>query len=136
MDSKTSDPARPRSLAAAAVLLAAQGLVVVGLGVTLLVRLVVDPPEQLLSAATLAATVLVLAVLPLAAARGLWTLRRWSRGPATVVQIMVLPVAWQLVQEGGGRMIGGLVLGATAVAALGVLLSPATVTALGIDARR
>src|SRR5690606_20599860 len=123
MDARTPrGAARPRRITAAAALLGLQGLVVAGFGVVLLVRLVTNRPEQVVSAATLAVTVLVLSLLPLVAARGLWLSRRWSRSPALVVQLMVLPVAWQLVQRDGVLLVVGLAVGATAIAVLGMLL--------------
>lgn len=136
MDARTPrGAARPRRITAAAALLGLQGLVVAGFGVVLLVRLVTNRPEQVVSAATLAVTVLVLSLLPLVAARGLWLSRRWSRSPALVVQLMVLPVAWQLVQRDGVLLVVGLAVGATAIAVLGMLLNPAATEALGIDTR-
>ena len=46
-------------------------------------------------------TVLALSVLPLAAARGLWLRRRWSRGPSMIMQLIALPVGYQMAQNGG-----------------------------------
>ena len=77
-------------------------------------------------------TVLALAVMPLAAAYGLWRARRWSRGPALIIQLMALPVAWSMVQAGGAVIAAGTALGAAAIAELVLLVHPAATDALGI----
>lgn len=126
---------RPRQVTAAAALLSVEGVLIAGWGLVSLVLLLMGRTEERGSFAMLVVTVLLLSVLPLAAARGLWLLRRWSRGPGIVVQLLALPVAWQLVQADGWWMIGGLLVGLVALAALGMLLSPTTSQALGIVPR-
>ena len=81
-------------------------------------------------------TVLVLAALPLVAARGLWLRRRWSRGPAMITQLMALPVAWTLRAERrrAGRRRRRLAA-AAALAVLVLLVNPTTTEALGIAPR-
>ncbi|MBI0384604.1 hypothetical protein JBE27_52205, partial [Streptomyces albiflaviniger] len=85
---------RPARLTAAAVLAAAEGVVLLGFGVYVLIMGLTGNPESPQQAEMLGVTVLALALLPLLAARGLWLRRRWSRGPATITQLMALPVAW------------------------------------------
>ncbi|MBN3932187.1 hypothetical protein IQ279_21600 [Streptomyces verrucosisporus] len=124
---------RPGRITAAAAVVAAQGVVVAGLGVTMLVMLLTGSrADDTVQALTGAATVLALAVLPLAAARGLWLLRRWSRGPAVIVQLMALPVGWQMAQNGGVWLATGAVIALTALAVLGFLMTPAAAGALGV----
>jgi uncharacterized membrane protein (DUF2068 family) len=77
-------------------------------------------------------TVLALAAMPLAAAYGLWHVRRWSRGPALIIQLVALPVAWNMAQNGGGLIAAGAALGAAALAELVLLVHPAAAEALGI----
>ncbi len=48
------------------------------------------------------------------------------------MQIMALPVAGTLIQATGAAVPAGVVLGAAALAALALLLNPATTRALGI----
>ncbi len=108
-----------RRIVVAAVLTGAEGLVVAAFGVVSLVLLVTRRPDDTTQAATLAATVLALSVLPLAAAGGLWHRRRWSRGPSMIVQLIALPVAWQLGRNGGGSLAAAVVLGLAAVVVLG-----------------
>ncbi|HEX5568555.1 MAG TPA: hypothetical protein VFY14_16800 [Streptomyces sp.] len=127
---------RPARITAAAVLLAVQGVVVAGLGVGMLVMtLTGSGAEDATQALAGAATVLLLAVLPLVAARGLWTLRRWSRGPAMIVQLMALPVGWQMAQNGGVWLVGGVAISLTALVVLGCVVNPTVTEALGIGPR-
>ncbi|WP_410536523.1 hypothetical protein [Streptomyces sp. KL2] len=133
---RSSEPSRPGRITAAAAVVAAQGVVVAGLGVTMLVMLLTGGrADDAVQALTGAVTVLALAVLPLAAARGLWLRRRWSRGPAVIVQLMALPVGWQMAQNGGVWLAGGVAIALTALAVLGCLMSPAAAGALGVGPR-
>ncbi|MGP3972836.1 hypothetical protein ACTWQF_02160 [Streptomyces sp. 8N114] len=125
----------PRRIVAAAVVTGAEGLVVAAFGIVSLVMLVTGRPDDMMQAATLAVTVLALSVLPLAAARGLWLRRRWSRGPSMIVQLIALPVAWQMAQNGGALLAAAVVLALAAVAALGCLVNPTATEALGIGPR-
>lgn len=130
---RTPESPRPGRITAAAAVVAAQGVVVAGLGVTMLVMLLTGSrADDTVQALTGAVTVLALAVLPLAAARGLWLRRRWSRGPAVIVQLMALPVGWQMAQNGGVWLAAGAAIALTALAVLGSLMSPAAAGALGI----
>lgn len=76
--------------------------------------------------------VLVLAALPLGAAYGLLRVRRWSRGPALIMQLISLPVAWSMLHSDGAAVFGGAALGVLALAGLVLLVHPATTDALGI----
>lgn len=120
---------------AAAVVTGLEGVVVAVFGVVSLVMSVTGHPDDMVQATTLAVTVLVLSVLPLAAARGLWLRRRWSRGPSMIVQLLALPVAWQMAQNGGGLLAAALVLALAAVVVLGCLVNPKATQALGIGPR-
>lgn len=126
---------RPARLTVAAALAAVEGLVLVGFGVYVLIMGLAGNPESPEQAETLGITVLALALLPLLAARGLWLRRRWSRGPAMITQLMALPVAWTLVQNGGALIIVGLLTALAAVAVLGLLINPTATEALGIGPR-
>ncbi|GAA2602381.1 hypothetical protein [Streptomyces axinellae] len=134
-DTESPGATRPRRILAAAVLTGLEGLVVAGFGVVSLVLLVTGKPDDTVQAATLSVTVLALSALPLAAARGLWLLRRWSRGPAMIVQLLALPVAWQLVRSGGLLSAAAVALAVAAVAVLACLVNPTATKALGIGPR-
>ncbi|MFE0704289.1 hypothetical protein [Streptomyces sp. NPDC058872] len=123
---------RPTRLAAAAVVAGIEALGLLAGGAYLLVGSLTGTPEDLTSAVIGAVTLLALGLIPLAAARGLWTRRSWSRGPAVITQILALPVAWQMLQANSAMIPVGIVLAVLAVTGLVLLVSPATTEALGI----
>ncbi|AUH40709.1 hypothetical protein [Streptomyces sp. CMB-StM0423] len=127
---------RPPRVTVAAVLTAVEGIVIAALGGYELVLGIVGEPDSTRQAVFGGLTVLALAVLPLAAAHGLWRQRRWSRGPSMITQILALPVAFAMVSTGGTMLALGLALGAVAVGALVCVLSPSTAEALGVGPSR
>ncbi|MFJ9150086.1 hypothetical protein ACIRP7_18785 [Streptomyces sp. NPDC102270] len=129
--SGTAGP-RPRRLTYAAALAGLEGLALVAGGVWMLVEGLAGDPDDRQSAVTGGVTLIVLALLPLLAARGLLGRRSWSRGPAVITQIMALPVAYNLLQADSVAIPAGIVLAVVAVAALVLLINPATTQALGI----
>ncbi|MDV9189752.1 hypothetical protein R6L23_16275 [Streptomyces sp. SR27] len=124
--------ARPVRLAAAAVVAGVEALGLVAGGVYMLVHALTGTSDDLTGATTGAVTLVALGLIPLAAARGLWLCRSWSRGPAVITQILALPVAWQMIQANSAMIPAGVVLGVLAVAGLVLLVNPATTEALGI----
>lgn len=121
----------PRRLTAAAALAALEGLALAGPGVADLYMGIAggsDPVQALTGGITL----LVLAALPLVAARGLLLGRRWSRGPALITQLMALPVAWMLWGAEGSMKIAAVALALAAVAVTVLLVNPKATEALGI----
>ncbi|MEW2293235.1 hypothetical protein ABZ719_11080 [Streptomyces sp. NPDC006743] len=130
-DSTDASGPRPGRLTSAAALCALEGLALLVGGVWMLaLGLTGDGDRQ--QAVTGGITVLVLALLPLLAARGLLRRRGWSRGPAVITQIMALPVAYSLLQADSVAVPAGIALAAVAVASLVLLVHPATNRALGI----
>ncbi|MFH9978607.1 hypothetical protein ACH4ND_04965 [Streptomyces sp. NPDC017179] len=130
----TADAAgpRPRRLTYAAALAGLEGLVLVVGGIWMLVAGVTGHEGDRRTGVTGGITVLVLALLPLFAARGLLLRRGWSRGPAVITQIMALPVAYNLLRSDGVAIPAGIVLAAVAVTSLVLLVNPETTRALGI----
>lgn len=114
----------PRLLAGAAIA-GLEGLAVAAWGVTMLFT---DSDNAVLAGLT----VLAMAALPLAAAYGLLKVRRWSRGPALIMQLLAVPIAWTMLHSSGAVVGGGVALGALAIAGLVVLVHPSTTDALGI----
>src|SRR5882757_6623224 len=127
----TAEP-RPGRLTAAAALTALEGLALAVGGVYLLVLGLMGDPDDRQQAVTGGLTLMVLALLPLLATRGLLGRRSWSRGPAVVTQIMALPVAYNLLQADSVAIPAGIALAVVAVVALVLLVNPATTQALGI----
>ncbi|MEU5920205.1 hypothetical protein [Streptomyces sp. NPDC047141] len=126
----TEQTPRPARLAAAAGVNLVEALGLLAGGVYMLVRALADGGD-VTSGVTGGVTVIALGLIPLAAARGLWTMRSWSRGPAVITQILALPVAWQMLQT-EGVIPFGIAVAALAVAGLVLLVNPATTEALGI----
>ncbi|MFE7899767.1 hypothetical protein ACFU3E_20000 [Streptomyces sp. NPDC057424] len=128
---ETTGP-RPRRLTYAALLAALEGLALVVGGVWILVLGLTGHPDDRQQAVTGGITLMVLALLPLLAARGLLALRSWSRGPAVITQLLALPVAYNLLQADSMAIPGGIALAVVAVASLVLLVNPETTRALGI----
>ncbi len=79
--------------------------------------------------AVLAALLTLLAAAGLAlVARGLHRRRRWARAPALVTNLLVLPVAWDLLR--GGRAYVAVPLGLLAVTVMVLLFRPVVDAAL------
>jgi hypothetical protein len=128
---ETAGP-RPRRLTYAALLAALEGLALVAGGAWMLVEGLAGDPDDRRSAVTGGVTLIVLALLPLLAARGLFARRSWSRGPAVITQIMALPVAYNLLQADSVAIPAGIVLAVVAVTGLVLLVNGETTRALGI----
>lgn len=123
---------RPRRLTYAAGLTALEGLGLLAGGVWMLVRGLTGQPDDRQQAVTGGLTLVLLALLPLLAARGLLGRKGWSRGPAVITQLLALPVAYNLLQSDSVAIPTGIVLAVVAVTALVLLLNPETTRALGI----
>ncbi|MFJ2907077.1 hypothetical protein [Streptomyces sp. NPDC087212] len=123
---------RPRRLTYAAALTALEGLAVLVGGGWMLVEGFTGDPDDRRAAVTGGITLIVLALLPLLAARGLLGLRGWSRGPAVMTQVLALPVAYTLLQADSVAIPAGIALAAAAVAVLVLLVNAETHRALGI----
>ncbi|MFI8825755.1 hypothetical protein [Streptomyces sp. NPDC053431] len=128
---RTEQGPRPGRLTAAAVVAGVEGLALAAGGLYLLVSTLADRPGDLTSALMGGVTLIALGLIPLVAARGLWLRRSWSRGPAVIMQILALPVAWQLLHD-EVLIPAGIALAILAVTGLVMLVSPATTQALGI----
>ncbi|MBO7941063.1 hypothetical protein ABZX99_28565 [Streptomyces antibioticus] len=124
--------ARPRRLTYAAALTGLEGLALVAGGIWILVLGLTGDPDDRQQAVTGGITLMVLALLPLLAARGLLALRSWSRGPAVITQILALPVAYNLLQADSLAIPAGIALAVLAVTGLVLLVNAETTRALGI----
>lgn len=126
----TAAAGRPQSVTTAAVVAVLQGAALAVWGLYMIVEGLVGDPDSPVQAEVGGLTVLGLAALPLLAARGLLALRRWGRGPVLIVQILALPVAWTMAQNGGGMTGAGAAIGASALVGVSALVHPATTSAL------
>jgi peptidoglycan/LPS O-acetylase OafA/YrhL len=118
----------PFTLTLAAVLEAVVGLLALGGGLFTLVETVVGEPKNLATALAVAALAVGGGALMLKVALGLYRAEGWSRSPAVVTQLFLLPVAVTLVQS--DRPWLGYPLAALGVCALLMLLSGPTAAAL------
>jgi len=127
-DSSTAP--RPTTLRWAAWLLAAESVVLFAVVAFLVYEDLTAPARSARGAllVTLYATVLagVLALL----GWSLWRRRRWARGPAIVLQMLMLPVGYYMITGGVAWL--GLPVMAVGLAGAAALLAPATRAALGI----
>ena len=128
----TGAAGRPRTLRFALLLVFLEVLALAVAGVLLAVDAALGRVQDAGATMATAVFVVVLAALLAFAARGLWQLRRWGRGP--VVTWQVLQFAIGLTQLGAAPLVGGLVA-AVAALALGGLLAPASIAATAGDAR-
>ncbi|MEU8519244.1 hypothetical protein [Streptomyces sp. NBC_01216] len=124
--------ARPGRLTAAATVAGIEALGLMAGGLYVLVTGLTGSPDDLTQAVMGGATLIVLGLIPGAAARGLLRRRAWSRGPAIITQILALPVAWQLLQADSVMIPAGVALAVLAVTGLVLLVNPETTQALGI----
>ncbi|MET8556696.1 hypothetical protein ABZV64_17295 [Streptomyces sp. NPDC004959] len=129
----TAPPHRPRRLFLATLVCALESLALVVGGLYVLIRGLAGSGDQG-DTATVGLMLIVLGAIPGIAARGLWRLRRWSRGPAVITQLMGLPVAWTLLKTDSMFIPGGIALAAASVAGLVCLLNKETTETLGIRA--
>ncbi|OIJ67026.1 hypothetical protein [Streptomyces mangrovisoli] len=123
---------RPRRLTWAAALAAVEGLALAAGGIWMLVLGLTRDSGDKQGSVSGGVTLIVLALLPLLAARGLLARRSWSRGPAVITQIMGLFVAYDLLQADSVAIPVGIALAVVSVAVLVLLVNPATTEALGI----
>lgn len=120
---------RPVTLLIAAVVVALEGLVALGLGIYVGVESLTGRPDNLTTAiAESAFGVLIGAGLLWVAWGGLFKAERWGRAPGVLTQIFMLPVAVTLMES--GLPVIGIPLIVVALAGLVALLAPPTTHAL------
>ncbi|KWW99396.1 hypothetical protein C3Y87_13870 [Carbonactinospora thermoautotrophica] len=104
----------------AAVLVALEGLVLAGYAGYVLVIAISGRPHSLAGIEAVAGYLMLLGVLVLLVAWGLYRERRWSRGPGVLVQLLALAVTWNMFQAGAYAL--GVPLGLAALVALVALV--------------
>jgi hypothetical protein len=110
---------RPLTIVVAAVLLALEGLAGLAYAVLEVGQIRMSRYEVGVGVAILMAG---FGLLLLLVARGVFLGRRWSRGPAVVTQLILLPLAWSF--KGGSTTWVSVVLAALAIAVLVGVLHP------------
>jgi O-antigen/teichoic acid export membrane protein len=109
-------------------LVAAEGVLLVGIAVFYVVELAIATATDVTGALVSAGLALLTAVGLLQVARGLFRSRRWARSPALVTNLILVPVAVGLLQ--GGRWYVGVPLLAAAAAVVVLLFSSSVNTTL------
>ena len=117
--SDTAGSARPATLLGGAALVGLEALGLLAAAVFFVVELGVADADDRVRAAVAALLALLGAVGLGLVTRGLLRGRRWARAPALVTNLLVLPVAYDLVR--GGRWYVGLPLLVLALAVIGLL---------------
>jgi hypothetical protein len=119
MSAPAADRQRPVTIVVAAALLAVEALIA-------LAYAVLEVGEIRTSRAAVGVGVTILmggfGLLLLFVSRGVFRGRRWSRGPAVALQLILLPLAWSFV--GGSTTWVAVVLAVVAITALVGLLHP------------
>ncbi|WP_327089667.1 hypothetical protein OIE66_03330 [Nonomuraea sp. NBC_01738] len=120
---------RAWTLLAAAGVVAAEGLVALGLGLYIAVETIGGKADNLTSAVAEAVFFLLIgAGLLWVAWGGLFMQERWGRAPSVLTQILMIPVSITLMQY--DRLELGIPLLAVALVGAGLLLAPPTTQAL------
>lgn len=112
----------PITLAIAAVVIALEGLTILGLGGYVAVQTVVGEPFDVSTSIAEAAIGVIVGAALVWVAWGVFGAQRWSRSPGVLAQIFAVPVAITLIQS--DRRAAGAALLAAAVVALVTLLAP------------
>lgn len=120
-----SDIPAVRRIKAAAAVVVVEAVALIGFGVAELVGVDRDHPSV---AVTTAVFFFLYAVGLALAARGLFRLRSWGRGPVVLAQLIQLGVAWSF--RGGQTNWVALLLAVPAVGVLAVLVAPSTAAIL------
>jgi hypothetical protein len=121
----------PSAVRQAAVVVGLEGAALVGVAVVLIVRHLAGVEDRpWLSGYGTAAWFAIMGAGVLAAGWALWTGRRWGRGIAVFVQLLLLPVAWYM-GVGSQRWLYAIPVGIVALATLGLLFSPSALQWLG-----
>ncbi|EHB58671.1 hypothetical protein MycrhDRAFT_1107 [Mycolicibacterium rhodesiae JS60] len=120
-----TQPALPSVVRYAGFVAAAQGAVAIAVAVVLVVRGVSGADQHIVNGYGTAGWFAVMGAAVLAAGWALITGRRWGRGIAVFANLLLVPVAWYIVQA--HQPVFALALGGVAIAVLVLLFSPPAV---------
>jgi hypothetical protein len=121
----------PSTVRQAALVVALEGVALIGVAAVLVVRHVAGVEDQpWLSGYGTAGWFALMGAGVLTAGWALWTGRRWGRGIAVFAQLLLLPVAWYM-GVGSQRWLFAVPIALVALATLVLLFSPSTLQWLG-----
>ncbi|GAA2256344.1 MULTISPECIES: hypothetical protein [Kitasatospora] len=123
-------PDRPAPLLRGAVITALEGAVLTGWGIYDMVSGLLGDSAALGRSEFGGVILLVMGLLPLAAARALFGLRRWGRSPAVLTNTICLPVAYYMWQGDGVMPALAVVIAVLGLFGVVSLLSPRATEAL------
>jgi hypothetical protein len=109
---------RPQTLTVAAVLVAVQGAAFATWGSVELVRALVGHPHDKTTAVLLGVVVLVLSCGVLAAAVGLWRIKRWAQAPTYLVQFFSIVIGMQQLRTLPAMMVPLILVGGATLVAV------------------
>ncbi|MCH9667344.1 MAG: hypothetical protein K0U76_07520 [Actinomycetia bacterium] len=112
----------PRALQVAGVITALQGVLAIGMAIVLTVRELDGHHEAAISGYGTAAWFAIMGSGVIAAGAALWTGRRWGRGIAVFVNLLLLGVAWYVYSSGQLRF--AVPVAVVSVTVLALLFSP------------
>ncbi|WP_144205751.1 hypothetical protein [Mycobacterium tilburgii] len=114
----------PSAVRGAGLIVATQGLAALVMAAVLVVRAVAGADQRIVNGLGTAVWFLLIGGVVLAAGRALVVGRRWGRGLAVFIQLLLLPVAWYLA-VGSHRPAFGIPVAVLALTVLALLFSPA-----------
>lgn len=120
----------PTTVRSAGLIVAIQGVVGLGAAGILLLRRLGGAEQRVVSGLGTGMWFLLVGGAVLAAGCALLAGKRWGRGLAVFVQLLLLPVAWYLA-VGSDQLAFGIPLGVVALTTLGLLFSPAALRWVG-----
>lgn len=123
---RVASPPAPASVRGAGLIVAAQGVTGVVVATVLLLRGLCGADQRVVNGFGTALWFVLVGGAVLSAGCALLFGRRWGRGLAVFVELLLLPVAWYLT-VGSDRPLVGIPVGVLALTALALLLSPAAV---------
>jgi hypothetical protein len=113
----------PSTVRQAAVVVSLEGVVLILAAAVYVVRALAGAHEISISGYGTAVWYAVMGAAILAAGWALWTGRRWGRGIAVFVQLLLLPIAWYIA-VGSNQWLYGVPVALIAIVALALLFSP------------
>lgn len=112
-------------------LLAVETILIAAAAVYVAYEVFAATPTSKQSGAALLVFVVICAFIVGGLSRALWNFRTWARGPAIVVELLLLPIGYYMATGGASYL--GIPVMIVGLFGAGLLLAPATRTALGLD---
>jgi peptidoglycan/LPS O-acetylase OafA/YrhL len=120
------NPPAPATVRVAGWIVAVQGVAALVVAAVLVVRKIAGADQHVVNGLGTAVWFILAGAVVLAAGRALVTGKRWGRGLAVFIQLLLLPVAWY-VAVGSHRPAFGIPAGIVALTTLILLFTPGAV---------